>query len=146
MGAVSRMSARRSDPLFDWSGRRDLNSRPPAPKTGALLAACCQAGAILGRARELEAGAIARYGRALGFAFQLADDLLDAEGDAAEVGKAVGKDAAKNKATLVSALGPIAARRRLGDLVDEAKRALYPFGERAEWLRACADFIAARKS
>lgn len=142
---------------LEAEGRYTEDKRPPGlmladveklqrMKTGALLGACCQAGAILGRARELEAGAIARYGRALGFAFQLADDLLDAEGDAAEVGKAVGKDAAKNKATLVSALGPIAARRRLGDLVDEAKRALYPFGERAEWLRACADFIAARKS
>lgn len=142
---------------LEAEGRYAEDNRPPGlaladieklqrMKTGALLAACCQAGGILGRAREMETSAIARYGRAIGFAFQLADDLLDAEGDAEEVGKAVGKDAAKNKATLVSALGPIAAKRRLSDLIDEAKRALYPFGERAEWLRSCADFIAARKS
>jgi farnesyl diphosphate synthase len=115
-------------------------------KTGALLAACCKAGTILGNANESERGAIERYGRAIGGAFQLADDLLDVEGDATEVGKAVGKDAAKNKATFVSVLGPRAAKRKLGELVDEAKWALRPLGTRAEWLVACADFIAARKS
>jgi farnesyl diphosphate synthase len=115
-------------------------------KTGALLAACCRAGAILGKANSHDTEAVARFGRAIGFAFQLADDLLDAEGDAAAVGKAVGKDAAKNKATFVGLMGPIAAKRKLGELVDEAKRALRPFGDRAEWLAACADFIAARKS
>lgn len=115
-------------------------------KTGALLSACCQAGTILGNASETDKDALARYGRAIGFAFQLADDLLDAEGDAAEVGKAVGKDAAKNKATFVSALGPIAAKRKISELVDDAKRALRPFGDRAEWLVACAEFIAGRKS
>jgi farnesyl diphosphate synthase len=115
-------------------------------KTGALLAACCRAGAILGKAGTRDADAIARYGRAIGFAFQLADDLLDTEGNADEVGKAVGKDAAKNKATYVSTLGPIAAKRKLGELVEESKRALHAFGDRAEWLAACADFIAARKS
>lgn len=115
-------------------------------KTGALLAACCQAGTILGGASETETDAIARYGRAIGFAFQLADDLLDVEGDAAAVGKAVGKDAAKNKATLVSILGPRDARRRLAELVDDAKRSLQPFGDRAGWLAAAADFIAARES
>ncbi len=75
-------------------------------KTGALLIGCCQAGAILGGADEEARRAIERYGRAVGFAFQLADDLLDVEGDAAEIGKAVGKDAAKNKATFVSLMGP----------------------------------------
>jgi farnesyl diphosphate synthase len=115
-------------------------------KTGALLSACCRAGAILGGAAERDTGAIERYGRAIGFAFQLADDLLDVEGDAAEVGKAVGKDAGKNKATFVSVLGARAAKRKLGELVDDAKRALRHFGDRAEWLVACADFIVARKS
>ncbi len=115
-------------------------------KTGALLSACCEAGTILGKANKEDASAVARYGRAIGFAFQLADDLLDAEGSADEVGKAVGKDAANNKATLVSALGPIAAKRKLSELVEDAKRALRGFGDRAEWLIACAEFIAARKS
>jgi len=115
-------------------------------KTGALLSACCRAGGILGKADSDAQRALDRFGRAIGFAFQLADDLLDVEGSAEEVGKAVGKDAAKNKATLVSALGPLAARRKLNDLVDDAKRALRSFGTRAEWLVACADFVAARKS
>lgn len=115
-------------------------------KTGALLIGCCQAGAILGNADEDARRAIERYGRAIGFAFQLADDLLDVEGDAAEVGKAVGKDIAKNKATFVSLMGPRAARRKLEELVDDAKWSLRSFGARAEWLIACADFIANRKT
>jgi len=115
-------------------------------KTGALLSACCRAGGILGKADSDSQRVLDRFGRAIGFAFQLADDLLDVEGSAEEVGKAVGKDTALNKATLVSALGPLAARRKLNDLVDDAKRALRPFGTRAEWLIACADFVAARKS
>jgi farnesyl diphosphate synthase len=115
-------------------------------KTGALLIGCCQAGAILGTADDEARRAIERYGRAIGFAFQLADDLLDTEGDAAQVGKAVGKDAAKNKGTFVSMMGPRAAKRKLDELVDDAKWAVRPFGTRAEWLVACADFIATRKS
>lgn len=115
-------------------------------KTGALLIGCCQAGAILGGADEDARRSIERYGRAIGSAFQLADDLLDVEGNAAEVGKAVGKDAAKNKATFVSMMGARSAKRKLDELVDDAKWALRPFGTRAEWLVACADFIAARKS
>lgn len=115
-------------------------------KTGALLIGCCQAGAILGEADNDARHMVERYGRAIGFAFQLADDLLDVEGDAAAVGKAVGKDAGKNKATFVSLMGPRAARRKLDELTGDAKRALRPFGARAEWLVACADFIATRKS
>lgn len=115
-------------------------------KTGALLSACCDAGTILGGANDSDTRALMRYGRAIGFAFQLADDLLDVEGDAEAVGKAVGKDAAKNKATLVSTLGPRAAKRKLDELVDDARWALRPFGDRAEWLIACAEFISSRKS
>ncbi len=115
-------------------------------KTGALLAACCEAGTLLGRASPDERASIARYGRAIGFAFQLADDLLDVEGDAEEVGKAVGKDAAKNKGTLVSALGVPAARKKLDQLVGDAHEALRPFGARGAWLSHCADFIARRTS
>jgi farnesyl diphosphate synthase len=142
---------------LEAEGRFTENSLPPGlsmedverlqrMKTGALLIGCCQAGAILGDADDEARRAIERYGRAIGFAFQLADDLLDFEGDAAAVGKAVGKDAAKNKGTFVSLMGPRAAKRKLGELVDDAKWALRSFGARAEWLIACADFIATRKS
>ena len=80
-------------------------------KTGALLRFGCIAGAILGQCRRRKnSSALDRYGRALGEAFQIADDLLDVEGDAATLGKATGKDAAAGKATLVGVLGPAAAR------------------------------------
>jgi farnesyl diphosphate synthase len=115
-------------------------------KTGALLAACCEAGAILGRAGERERRALANYARALGLAFQIADDLLDAEGDTARLGKAAAKDAGLGKATLVSALGVTGAKAQLARLVGEAEAALAPFGGRASMLKACARFIAERKS
>ena len=84
-----------------------------AMKTGALLRFGCLAGAILGKANQCQRTALDRYGSALGEAFQIADDLLDIEGDPTTVGKATGKDAAAHKATLVGVLGPTAARRRL---------------------------------
>jgi farnesyl diphosphate synthase len=82
-----------------------------AMKTGALLSAACEAGVILGRAGPDKRRALADYSKSLGLAFQIADDLLDAEGDAATLGKAAAKDAGRGKATLVSALG-VCARAR----------------------------------
>jgi farnesyl diphosphate synthase len=113
-------------------------------KTGALIAAACDAGAILGNAGESERRALAAYARALGLAFQIADDLLDANGDEARLGKAAAKDAGRGKATLVSLLGAAAAHKRLETLVDEASSALEPFGGRAETLTAAAEFVARR--
>jgi farnesyl diphosphate synthase len=115
-------------------------------KTGALLSACCEAGAILGQAGDRDRRALADYGRALGLAFQIADDLLDAEGDVASIGKAAAKDAVRGKATLVSSMGVVGAREKLATLVTNAEAALASFGERAAMLKACARYIAARKS
>lgn len=117
-----------------------------AMKTGALLQFACIAGAILGKADPGQYAALERYGSAVGEAFQIADDLLDLEGDPATVGKATGKDAAAHKATLVAVLGPVAARRRLEGLVAQAQSALDPFGNRAAILRAAAQFVAARSA
>jgi farnesyl diphosphate synthase len=117
-----------------------------AMKTGALLHFGCIAGAILGKASPAQHDALSRYGKALGTAFQIADDLLDLEGDAATVGKAVGKDAAAGKATFISILGPDGARRRLQELVAEADSALSTFGNRAEILRQTARFVAERRN
>jgi farnesyl diphosphate synthase len=117
-----------------------------AMKTGALLRFACAAGAILGHAPAPAREAIVRYGRALGQAFQIADDLLDVEGDAAALGKATGKDAASGKATLVRVLGTAGAHARLSGLVEEACAALLPFGNRAGALEAAARFVAERRT
>ena len=119
-----------------------------AMKTGALLRYACVAGAILGEANGTQHAALDRYGSVLGRAFQIADDLLDAEGDAAVVGKETGKDAAAGKATLVGVLGADRARARLADLVTEAEDALATFGnaEAATLLKAAARFVAERRA
>jgi farnesyl diphosphate synthase len=116
-----------------------------AMKTGALLSFACRAGAILGEADETARTALNRYGNAIGQAFQVADDLLDLEGDAATVGKATGKDSAAGKATLVATLGRDAAVSRLDALIAEAEDALSPFGDKAATLRAAAHFVAERR-
>ena len=117
-----------------------------AMKTGALLRFGCLAGAMLGKADQYQRAALDRYGSALGEAFQIADDLLDIEGDPATVGKATGKDAAAHKATLVGVLGPVAARGRLEGSRCEAQTALEPFGTSADVLKAAARFVATRRA
>jgi farnesyl diphosphate synthase len=117
-----------------------------AMKTGALLRFACLAGAILGEAAGAKREALDRYGGALGRAFQIADDLLDVEGDAALLGKSTGKDAAAGKATLVGVLGPANAKARLKSLVAEAEAALAPFGVAAAVLKAAARFVAERRA
>jgi farnesyl diphosphate synthase len=114
-------------------------------KTGALITFACEAGAILGGAGRGERQAIRDYGVALGLAFQIADDLLDAEGDEATVGKAVAKDAAAGKATLVSLMGLDAARAELARVEQAAVDAVSLFGPRAAMLVDAARFVARRK-
>jgi farnesyl diphosphate synthase len=126
-------------------GEQDVKTLQ-AMKTGALLRFGCRAGAILGKAGPSQWAALDRYGSALGEAFQIADDLLDLEGDPATVGKATGKDAAAHKATQVAVLGAQAARRRLDALVAEAQAALDPFGGNADVLKAAARFVATRSA
>jgi farnesyl diphosphate synthase len=121
-------------------------ARMQAMKTGALFQFACAAGATLGGADARAREALAAYASAFGQAFQLADDLLDAEGDAAMVGKAVAKDAGRGKATLVALLGIDAARARLAALVEDAEASLAPFGTRADTLKQTARFIASRRT
>ncbi len=115
-----------------------------AMKTGALLRFACEAGGILGSATAAQRAALVRYGLAVGQAFQIADDLLDLEGDPALVGKQTGKDAQAGKATIVGILGGPGARARLSELIAEAERALAPFGTAAAVLIAGAKFVADR--
>lgn len=115
-------------------------------KTGALLRHACAAGGLLGRADARQMAALDAYASAIGRAFQIADDLLDVEGDAGTVGKAVGKDAAAGKATLVDLMGISGARAELDRLVGEAEAALSPFGSKATLLVEAARFIAYRRN
>jgi farnesyl diphosphate synthase len=117
-----------------------------AMKTGALLRFACEAGGILAAATPAQRQALERYGTAVGQAFQIADDLLDLEGDPALVGKSTGKDAAAGKATMVSVLGVAAAKARLQQLVAGAEQALAPFGSASATLIEAAKFVAERRA
>jgi farnesyl diphosphate synthase len=113
-------------------------------KTGALIAVSCEAGAILGRASEKAHHALHAYAHDIGLAFQIADDLLDVEGDEEEVGKKTGKDAAAGKATFVSLLGHERAREQAGLLADQAAAHLDLFEEKGKLLRDLAYFVVNR--
>ncbi len=115
-------------------------------KTGALISFACEAGAILGRAGDPQREALRGYAHDLGLAFQIADDLLDVEGTVEEVGKAVGKDAARGKATFVSILGPERARAQANMLVEQAAAHLSAFDEAADFLRMAARYIVDRRT
>ena len=117
-----------------------------AMKTGALLRFGCLAGAILGDATESERQALDRFGAIIGEAFQIADDILDVEGDPETVGKATGKDAGAHKATAVGILGVERAKQKLFGLIAEAEATLAPFGARAAMLKAAARFVAERRA
>ncbi|MFQ5785417.1 MAG: polyprenyl synthetase family protein [Alphaproteobacteria bacterium] len=115
-------------------------------KTGALIAFSCEAGAILGGAPNELRERLAAFGRDLGLAFQVADDLLDVEGSEDETGKAVGKDAAAGKATFVGLLGVDEARVLARDLIGRACARLEPFGVKADLMRQVAQFVIDRRS
>jgi farnesyl diphosphate synthase len=120
--------------------------RLQAMKTGALLRFSIDAGAILGHASAQARASLSRCGGALGAAFQIADDILDHEGDEAKLGKRAGKDASRNKATYVSAFGLDHAKAARDRLVAQAEAAIDEagLGEKGDILRAAALFIAAR--
>ncbi len=123
----------------------DAISHLQALKTGALFTFSCEAGAILGEATDDERAALVGYGRDLGLAFQIADDLLDIEGSEAAMGKAVGKDADAGKATFVSLLGVAGAREHGRATVDRAIARLAVFGDGAAPLAATARFVIDRR-
>ena len=139
--------------ILDLAGEGRFGDREPVDvarvqqmKTGALLRFGCIAGAILGQASQKEYQALDDYGKALGEAFQIADDLLDVEGDAAALGKPAGADAALGKTTFVTQLGIDGAKQRVRDLLARADAALSVFGDRGDVLRAAARFVAERKN
>ncbi|MEJ2431147.1 MAG: polyprenyl synthetase family protein [Deltaproteobacteria bacterium] len=112
-----------------------MHSRKPA----ALISAATEAGALAG------GGTLARYGRAIGLAFQIADDILDIEGSTEVLGKTAGSDVARGKVTYPAAVGLEGSRQAAQTLVNQALAALERFDNKAEPLRALADYIIARK-
>jgi farnesyl diphosphate synthase len=115
-------------------------------KTGKLIEFSAEAGAILGKAPIQLRHALSAYGRDLGAAFQIADDVLDATATAEETGKRTGKDADAGKATLVGLLGLERARLQAERLAAQAQDHLDAFGEAAVHLRALADYTITRRS
>jgi farnesyl diphosphate synthase len=139
--------------MLDLAGEGRFGDREPVDvarlqqmKTGALLRYGCIAGAILGQSSPQQYQALDDYGRALGEAFQIADDLLDVEGDAAALGKPAGADAALGKTTFVTQLGIDGAKQRVRDLLTRADQALSIFGDKGQVLRDAARFVAERKN
>ena len=116
-----------------------------AMKTGALIRFATKAGGLISGAEPHDLTALDRYADALGLAFQIQDDVLDVEGDAETVGKAVGKDADLGKVTFVSLLGLKGAKEKAQELGEEAKAALAPYGEKAQTLRGAVDFVLQRQ-
>ena len=121
-------------------------ARLQALKTGRLIQYSAEAGAILGRAPWQVRTQIAAYGRDLGAAFQIADDVLDTVGTAEQIGKTAGKDQAAGKATVVSILGVERAEAQARMLCDQSKAHLEQFGPEADRLRALASWVVARRN
>ncbi len=124
----------------------DLNgvTRLQQLKTGALIAFCLEAGAIMGRVSHEGRTGLRGYARDVGLAFQIADDLLDVGGDEARTGKKLGKDDAAGKVTFVSLLGRERAEQQAAMLIDQAIQHLHAFGSEADLLRAIARFAVER--
>ncbi len=114
-------------------------------KTGAMITAAVKAGALLANAGEIKLDALTSYGRYIGLAFQIADDILNVEGDRKLMGKETGSDAKRGKVTFPALKGLDASRRKAGELVESALAAIKDFDHRAEPLRMIAGYIVKRK-
>jgi geranylgeranyl diphosphate synthase type II len=115
-------------------------------KTGAMIAAAVKAGAVLANAGELQLNALASYGRHIGLAFQIADDILNVEGDQKLMGKGTGSDTKRGKVTYPALVGMEASRKKAGELVECALSAIMNFDHRAEPLRMIAAYVIERKA
>ncbi|HSH13323.1 MAG TPA: farnesyl diphosphate synthase [Desulfurivibrionaceae bacterium] len=126
---------------IDFATLREIHRR----KTGALILAAVQAGALIGNASPGQYAALSHYGEMIGLSFQIVDDLLNVEGNSAELGKAVGSDAERGKATYPAFFGVEATRAKAAETVQAAVDSLVDFGPKAEPLRQLALYIKDRK-
>ena len=137
--------------MIDMSAQGDMTdmghiTRLQRLKTGALISFACEAGAIMGKASPQMRQAITNYAQDMGLAYQIADDLLDAEGDPALMGKAASKDQKAGKATFVTVLGNERARAQAHLLATQATAHLEVFDEKADLLRGMADYVVNRRA
>ena len=148
-GAFGGMVSGQTLDLYTEAAEDDMNaeaiiSRLEEMKTGRLLRYACEAGAVLGKAPLDMRQVIVNYSRKIGQAFQIADDILDREGDPKLVGKTLRKDDAQNKFTFVSYYGIETARQKARQLIDEAVKEISVFGSHAENLQNLARYIIER--
>ena len=128
--------------VLDLAALQDVHRR----KTGALIEAACVVGALAGGAGERLVGVLSEFGRTIGLAFQIADDVLDATATTAQLGKTAGRDATLSKSTYVSILGVDGARREAFRLADQALASLARGGIEAPSLASLAGYIVQRQS
>ena len=133
--------------ILSQNKRADLETvqQMHSRKTAALIAAATESGALAGKGSEVQVAALARYGRAIGLAFQIADDILDIEGDTELLGKTTGADEARGKVTYPAAVGLERSRQTANEMVNDALAALEGFDDRANPLRSLANYIITRK-